>query len=80
MKKNLQLINAIMLSAEANSTPGDNFVPEIDGFDSDTIFYHIQMAGEDGLLNVTDESSKDGPCFEITGITRAGYNYLESIR
>lgn len=80
MKRDFDLIRQILIKTEEESTPGNWYVPKIDGFDDLIIQHHIKLMGDKGYLDYYDASSKEGPSYKITGITMLGYDYLDAIK
>jgi hypothetical protein len=80
MKRDFDLIRQILIKTEEESTPGNWYVPKIEGFDDLVIQHHIKLIGDKGYLDYYDASSKEGPSYKITGIKMQGYDYLDFIR
>lgn len=82
MKRDMDLIRAILLEVEAAPS---GFAPsniEIPGYTQEQIRYHAYLLNEAGLVNgidVTSHGSK-GPEMLITKLTWKGYEFLDSAR
>jgi hypothetical protein len=53
---------------------------EIEGYDDETVAYHVIIMGEAGLLVVIDESTLAGIAAIPVRLTWAGYEFIESVR
>ncbi len=54
--------------------------PEIDGYDAETIAYHLLLMGEAGLMLVEDSTTFSGIDAMPIRLTWAGHEFLESVR
>ncbi len=82
MKRDMDLIRAILLTIESNPS---GFAPqhlEINGYTQEQIGYHATLLGEAGLAeirDVTTNGSKSPEAF-ITRLTWEGHEFLDSAR
>ena len=56
-------------------------MPRIEGYDTETIHWHIEMCVQEGFLNgglrIPGRSGGGGPAYKTMGqLTLRGYNYL----
>ena len=82
MKRDMDLIRAILLLVEVESS---GYAPqnlEVEGYTQEEIGYHISLLGEAGLAvvhDVTDFGSKS-PTGKIIRLTWAGHEFLDAAR
>ena len=82
MKRDMDLIRAILLTIESNPSGFARQPIEIDGYTQEEIGYHAILLGEAGLakvVNLTSHGSKS-PEAIITQLTWAGHEFLDSAR
>lgn len=81
MKRDMNLIRAILLEIE----PYDELISsediKIEGYSTKQIGYHIRLLVEAGMLVAYDTTNKDNPhSFIVQYITFSGHEFLDSIR
>ncbi len=78
MKRDMELIRAILLEVEKQDPASNLPAIEIEGYDNKTVFEHAKLMEEGGLIN--------GCCFDLScnvfiqSLTWSGYDYLDKIR
>ena len=82
MKRNMDLIRKILLKAEEHP---DGFMPHnfvIEGFDENTMGYHIYLMGQAGLVDVLDRNldMARSPSAILLNLTWQGHEFLENSR
>lgn len=80
MRRKLRLILAILEFAEETITPGRRrsaFLPEIDGYETDDIDYHVELCGQAGYMQV--EPMPNGR-YKVRELTWAGHEALANLR
>ncbi|MCL5770137.1 MAG: DUF2513 domain-containing protein [Planctomycetes bacterium] len=80
MKSDLELVRKILLACEDHP---HGFAPQelkIDGYTDDEIDYHVHIAGDAGLLRVTDVThcGSSSPCAIPRSTTWAGHEFLDN--
>ena len=78
MKLDLQLLNKVLFKAR-NLELGKPVGISIEGYDQIDVENHIGYAAKEGLLDVTDLTTKDGPAFWINRITLKGIDYITNL-
>lgn len=82
MQRDMNLVREILLSLEGQSTGFAKHPVKIDGYEVETIGFHIYLLGEAGLLeteDITTYAAKSPQAMPIS-ITWAGYDFLETSR
>jgi hypothetical protein len=80
MKRNPDLVKAILVAVEANTNPGhwvDIELPDTSAID---IAYHIKIMCEGGLLEGDDLTVRSGFDWKATDLTWQGYEFLDTIK
>ncbi|MBN1461056.1 MAG: DUF2513 domain-containing protein [Armatimonadetes bacterium] len=80
MKRDMELVRAILLKAEAGDNSG---YLEIDGYDQSMVAAHAQIMAEAGLVVVPKILANDttGPiAAKVSRLTWDGHEFLDSIR
>lgn len=82
MKRDIDLVRQILLSAEALEHGYVSDVPKIDGYTEDQVAHHVYLMGQAGLAEVADTSSMDGtsPTALMISLTWSGHEFLDAIR
>jgi hypothetical protein len=83
MKRDMDLARKIMLAVEAE--PHGNPAPvvfQIDGYDEETVGYHIYLLGQGGFMDVVDMGCfQDSSPSALPGpLTWAGHDWLDATR
>ena len=82
MKRDMELIRAIMLAVESHE---DGFAPQnlqIADYSEDEIGYHCYLIGNAGLADVVDTThlGSSGPTADIARLTWQGHEFLDAAR
>lgn len=80
MKREMDLVYKILEFAENKADFIDPVLPEINGFDQDTVCYHIKILAQAGLLEAKDWSTDDGPTWVLTHMTNYGHDFFENLK
>lgn len=80
MKRDMDLVRRILLTMEADAPASGTDGIEIDGYDDETVAYHVIIMGEAGLLVVIDGSTLAGVNAIPERLTWAGHEFIESVR
>ena len=82
MKRDMDLVRFILLSAEASTEVLDLGAILSYGCDAETAAYHVELMASYGLIesSVTYAFGSKPTIVEVTGITWEGYDYLDAIR
>ena len=81
MKRDMDLVRKILMEIE--SLPLEKLggtLLEVDGYDQDTISYHIMLLDEAGLLKGIDASGLNDTEWFVDRLTWDGYEFLEAAR
>jgi hypothetical protein len=79
VRRDMDLVRSLLLALENGpALAGD--APKIDGYDAETIAYHLLLMGEAGLMLVEDSTTFDGIDAMPIRLTWAGHEFLESVR
>lgn len=76
MKRDLDLIRAILLQVEEEPREGFPIFLEIPNYDPDTLSNHVRLLAEGGYLESTPWDGEELP----TRLTWAGHELLEALR
>lgn len=82
MKRNLELVRAILLAMEAAP---HGFAPEpftVTGYDQETIGHHVWLMAQGGLLTAADVTAQQdaSPTALPGAITWDGHEFLDAVR
>lgn len=82
MKRDLDLIRAILLACEAHEHGHAPRELQIEGFSEEQIGFHVYLMGEAGLLETADTTDRSSASPEAIPIamTWTGYEFLEASR
>lgn len=82
MKRDMDLIRAMLLEVEANPHGFVRDKIEIANYNEEQIGYHAYLLGESGLAKVVDITCEEGESPEaiVIGLTWAGHEFLDSAR
>lgn len=82
MKRNMDLVREILLSAEALEHGYVNDAPKIDGYTEDQVGHHVYLMEQAGLVEAADSSSleSDSPIALLISVTWQGHDFLDSVR
>lgn len=83
MKRDLDLVRAILITAENSDEPiGEDILLSIEP-DAKKMAYHLELMQAHGLINVTvkyDGLNKTPYMLKLHSVTWEGYDYLDAIR
>lgn len=81
MKRNMELVIRILKVIEENES-GDSFTLSMndEGYDNNTVQYHLRLMSEADLITVIDTTTFDGEEYIITGMTWEGHDFLDAAR
>lgn len=80
MKRDMDLIRAILIEVEKLPLdPGFHDV-SVPGYTEEEITYHVQLADEAGLIEAIDLSSNEGVCWKPKRLTYQGHEFLDAAR
>jgi hypothetical protein len=82
MKRDMDLVRAILMEVEKHSA---GFAPsemKIDGYTPDQIAYHAHIMGQAGLVNAIDVThmGSAGPEAMVSSLTWQGHEFLDAAR
>lgn len=82
MKREMELIRAIMLWAENQEHGSFRKNPEIEGFTEEQIGYHVHLLGQAGLAKTveTSEFRAKSPSAAIMELTDKGHDFIDATR
>jgi hypothetical protein len=82
MQRDMDLVRKILLALEAHSHGNAPNRIEIEGYDQETIQYHIYIMGEGDLLRVstTTTMQSKSPSALAHGLTWKGHEFAEAAR
>jgi Hypothetical protein (DUF2513) len=82
MKRDMDLVRAILNEVEMKLPPmGGMREPEIDGYDQGTIFAHVELLHDAGLINarIMRGANHQG-AVHIIGLTWAGHDFIDAAK
>ncbi|MCC5856145.1 MAG: DUF2513 domain-containing protein [Idiomarina sp.] len=80
MKRDMELVRRILFQLEERLEFDEPYVPKVDGYSENEIFYHVKLMSEAGLIEAKNWSDDDGPCWLATSMTAAGHDFLDAAR
>lgn len=80
MKRDLDLVRAILLDVEARGTPLDLIDPEIDGYNELEISYHVMLLEDAGLIRAMDRTAIGIFRWSAGALTWRGHELVEYLR
>jgi predicted transcriptional regulator len=80
VKRDFDLIRQILRSIEDNPRPNEWISIEVDGFDEETISYHVKLLHEAGLIEAKDLTTKDGFNWMPVSLTWQGHEFLDAAK
>ena len=80
MKRDMDLIRAMLLAIEAETSGWAPNELEIPGYTQEQIKYHAVLLGEAGLADVCDITTGDCPAAIVNRLTWAGHEFLDASR
>ena len=80
MKRNLDLVRAILLDVEARGTPLEFIDPQVDGFNELEISYHVMLLEDAGLVRAMDRTAIGIFRWSAGALTWRGHELVELFR
>lgn len=77
MKRDMDLIRAILLGVEKSTSPGGSRI-ELPGHSREDLYYNAQLAQEAGLIDARFLPNSDE--FHVLRLTYAGHEFLDAAR
>jgi uncharacterized protein DUF2513 len=77
MKRDMDLIRAILLEVEKSTSPGGCRI-ELPDHSREELYYNAQQAQDAGLIEA--KFSSDGTAFHVLRLTYAGHEFLDAAR
>lgn len=78
MKRDMELVRTILLKLEEIPLEEMSTFLEIDGYDQQTISFHVMLLDEAGLVRGTDASGFSDISWFADRLTWEGYEFLEA--
>ena len=80
MKRDMDLIRAILLNVEQQGPPEGWCDVQLPGHTEEKISYHVMLLRDAGLIEAVDLSSHDGICWRPKRLTYEGHEFLDAAR
>jgi hypothetical protein len=80
MKRDMNLVRAILLDIETMNQDSANEELMIDGYDNDQIVYHMSLLVEAGLVKGRVHETSQGPYVRCERLTWQGHEFLDAAR
>ena len=80
MKRDMDLIRAILVDVADNEDPHRDRMPTFDGYSPAQVAYHVKLLHGPGSSRPNDLSGFDGPEWRPTELTWAGQDFLAATR
>lgn len=80
MKRDMELIRAILQQLEAKENIEESICPQIEGYSQEQVSYHIQLLSQAGYVQAEDLSIISRCYWEATTLTNDGHDFLETAR
>lgn len=80
MKRNLDLVRAIVLDIEARGTPTDLIDPKVEGANELDVSYHVMLLEDAGIIRATDRSAIGIFRWSAGALTWLGHELAEYLR
>lgn len=80
MKRDMDLVRQILLEVEKQPDPRQPADLKIEGYDEGTIYYHVMLLSEAGLVEAIDFSHMTAVVWRPQRLTWVGHEFLDDIR
>lgn len=80
MKRNMELVRALLLRIEASDKDTLPLLPEIEGHTRDEIAHHVKLLIGAGYVQAIDASTMVGADFMEMALTWQGHEFLDTVR
>ncbi len=80
MKRDMELIRAMLLQIEAHENPTVRIRIEVEGYSAQEIVYHVKLLAEAGLIEAYDASSTRELYWIPKHLTWSGHEFLDAVR
>jgi len=80
MKRDLDLVRAILLDVEARGTPLDLIDPQVEGYNELEVSYHVMLLEDAGLIRAMDRTAIGIFRWSAGALTWRGHELVEFLR
>jgi len=82
MKRDLELIRKLLITIEENPKPQFDGVLSVDGYNDETVLFHLDLLNDAGFIDATISKDETGEIINAfpNHITWAGYEFLDLAR
>ena len=80
MKRDMDLIRAILLNVEQQGPPEGWCDVQLPGHSEEEISYHVMLLRDAGLVEAVKLSTQDGVCWRPKRLTYEGHEFLDAAR
>lgn len=80
MKRDTDLVRAILLKIEEEGNPELRQVPVVEGYDEGLVTSHVALLMDAGLVSAIDASTLDSEDYIEIALTWAGHEFLDNVR
>lgn len=81
MQRDMELVRALLLKIESATEPVDSAALEVEGFDSESIQYHVRLLAEAELLHAADTANRGNRyAMLVFRLTWNGHEFLDAAR
>lgn len=80
MKRDMELVRAILLEMEEHQNPNTQIKVKGTGYSPDQINYHVKILAQAGLIEAEDATSCNGIGWIPVSLTWEGHEFLEAAK
>jgi hypothetical protein len=80
MKRDMDLLRAILLAVESNDDPQAVITPTVEGYTELQVCHHIALLADAGLLSARERSAIGVYYWSAGQLTWAGHEFLDCVR
>lgn len=80
MKRDMELIYKIMAFYEDKDNFIDLVTPDIEGYSSNEVYYHLKLMDQANLLEAKDWSSLSSTTWVASSLTHSGHDFFDALK
>lgn len=81
MNREMELVRKVLLETEEHAKPVGWLNLNIDGYDKETVSYHVKLLAEAGFLTAENLTTHDGGfCWMPKSLTWKGHEFVDTIK
>jgi len=80
MKRDMELVRAILLATEAHPKGSGWIDVKIEGYSQEEVAYHVKLLADAGLIEAHDLTTQGDFCWKPSSLTWHGHEFLDAVR